>query len=57
MNLDEFTPDLSRKKNPLVLLKKGKRGVLQDKFIEPSTGKIYDTKNLPYLLVDAFQPY
>lgn len=28
-------------------------GVTQDKFIQPSTGKIYDIKKSPYLLVDA----
>lgn len=27
--------------------------VTEDKFIEPSTGKIYDIKKSPYLLVDA----
>jgi hypothetical protein len=50
-----LTPDLflGKRIHCWVLLKKGKRGVTQDKFIEPSTGKIYDTKNSPYLLVDA----
>ena len=28
-------------------------GVTEDKFIEPSTGKIYDIKKSPYLLGDA----
>ena len=28
-------------------------GVTEDKFIEPSTGTIYDIKKSPYLLVDA----
>jgi hypothetical protein len=52
---DELAPDLflGRRIHCWVLLKKGKRGVQQDLFIEPSTGRIYDTKNSPYLLVDA----
>ena len=36
-----------------MLLKKGKMGVTEDTFIEPSTGKIYDINKSPYLLVDA----
>lgn len=52
---DELNPDLylGRRVHCWVLLKKGKMGVTEDKFIEPSTGKIYDIKKSPYLLVDA----
>ena len=53
---DELVPDLflGRRIHCWVLLKKGgKRGLQQDLFIEPSTGRIYDTKSSPYLLVDA----
>lgn len=53
---DELTPDLylGKRLHCWVLLRKGKRNVPQDMFIEPSTGKIYDIKNSPYLLVDSF---
>ena len=53
---DELTPDLylGKRLHCWVLLRKGKRNVPQDMFIEPSTGKIFDIKNSPYLLVDSF---
>lgn len=60
MNIDDDEPDelnpdlyLGRRVHCWVLLKKGKNGVTEDKFIEPSTGKIYDINRSPYLLVDA----
>lgn len=36
-----------------VLLKKGKRGITDTVFIEPSTGRTYDTKESPYEMVDS----
>ena len=52
---DELTPDLylGKRIHCWVYLRKGKRGVTQDVFIEPSTGRIYDIKNSPYLLIDS----
>ncbi len=56
---DELAPDLylGKRIHAWVLLKnngkENKRAVPKDLFIEPSTGKIYDTKQSPYLMVDA----
>lgn len=52
---DELNPDLylGRRVHCWVLLKKGKMGITEDKFIEPSTGTIYEINRSPYLLVDA----
>lgn len=43
---DETAPDLyiGRRIHCWVLVKKGKRGVTEDVFVEPSTGRSYTTK-------------
>ena len=36
-----------------VLLKKGKRGITETVFLEPSTGRAYNLDASPYLMVDS----
>lgn len=52
---DELGPDmyLGRRLHCWVLLMKGKRGVEENLFLEPSTGRIYPIKYNPYQSVDA----
>jgi hypothetical protein len=52
---DELAPDLylNRRVHCWVYLRKGKRGVSRDLFIEPTTGRIYETTNSPYIAVDG----
>ena len=40
-------------KSEIVLLKKGKRGVQETVFLEPSTGRHYNLDDSPYLMVDS----
>jgi len=46
-------PYENRRKHAWVLLKKGKRNVEKNLFLEPSTGRIYDTDCEYYLTIDS----
>lgn len=46
-------PYEGRRKHAWVLIKKGKRGVEKNLFLEPSTGRIYDVDSDYYLTIDS----
>ena len=50
MGLDLYR---NRRKHAWVLVKKGKRSITEDFFLEPSTGRKYDTKESKYLKIDS----
>lgn len=50
MGLDLYR---NRRKHAWVLVKKGKRGIEEDFFIEPSTGRKYKLDNSEYISIDA----
>lgn len=52
---DELTPDLyvGKRLHCWVLVKKGKRDIKENVFIEPTTGRIYPMEYNPYMSVDC----
>ena len=52
---DEMVPDpyIGDRIHAWVLLKKGKRGISETNFIEPSTGRVYPINDSPYESVDS----
>ena len=52
---DELIPDYlnGQRVHAWVLLQKGKRGITETVFLEPSTGRVYNLDSSPYLMVDS----